>query len=106
MIMKHKRGVNNMAGIKLENNDCPCLRCMYLIQVTRINEESNGNCDLLIHCSIPGCPEGVTQKRKSTLDTKQSEAYRKISSCIEMLKRCIELKNKQSLSRKGEMDEV
>jgi hypothetical protein len=92
--MKHKRGVNNMNGIKFENNDYPCLRCMYLTQVIKVNEDSEGNSDLRVYCSIAGCPEGVIQKGIILKTPQQTEAYRKISNCIEMLKRCIELKSK------------
>lgn len=94
--MKHKRGVNNMNGIKFESNDYPCLRCMYLTQVIKVNEDSEGNSDLRVYCSIAGCAEGVIQKGIIFKTPQQTKAYRKISNCIEMLKRCIELKSKGS----------
>ena len=91
MIMKHKRGVIRMIGVKYEKKDCPCLSCMYLIQATKINEELDGSYDLKINCSITGCPKGFFKKNATH---QSSEAFLKISNCIEMLKRCIELKSK------------
>lgn len=85
-----------MGGVKFEENDCPCLNCMYLVQVTKRNEETNGNCDLRIHCAIFGCPEGVSPKKNNSTNSKESEVQKKIYDCIEMLKRCIELKSKES----------
>lgn len=92
--MKHKRGVINMVEVKVEKDHCPCLSCMYLVQVTKINEEINGNYDLRINCAISGCPHGVSQKNTNSISSKKSEAHRKISDCIKMLERCIELKSK------------
>ena len=83
-----------MSGIMFEKDDCPCLKCIYLMQATRMNESANGDCDMQIHCAISGCPKGVNIKSGCLPNTKQMETYRKLSGCIEMLKRCIELKSK------------
>lgn len=94
MITKNKRGVIDLIGIKFEENSYPCLRCIYLIQATRINEESSGEYDLHVNCAISGCPKGESQKKNNCINIKKTEAYIKISNCIEMLKRCLELKSK------------
>lgn len=94
--MKHKRGVINMAGIKYEMDDCPCLKCMYLIQAIRLNEEPDGKCDLRIHCGISGCPNGFMQNAKNLSNEECIKARNKIFNCIEMLKRCIEQKSNGS----------
>ena len=85
-----------MAGIKYEMDNCPCLKCMYLIQATNMNEEPDGKCDLRIHCGISGCPNGVMQNAKKSSIAEYSDARKKISDCIEMLKRCIEQKSNGS----------
>lgn len=79
-----------MGGINFEENDCPCLRCLYLTQATKVNEENDGSYNLKINCSIAGCPEGFVKKKAPA---KSSEAIVKLSNCIEMLKRCIDLKS-------------
>ena len=81
-----------MGGIKFEENDCPCLNCMYLVQVTKINEETNGKCDLRINCAISGCPKGVSTKKNNSINIRNTEVHKKVYDCIEMIKRCIELK--------------
>lgn len=83
-----------MVGITFEKSGCPCLSCIYLLQVTRMNKKSNGDCDLRVYCSISGCPKGVTRQRENYADIKQFETYCRITDCIEMLKRCIENKSK------------
>lgn len=91
MITNYKRGVIGMGEFKPEKNYCICLSCMYLIQATKTNEDANGSYDLKIYCGIKGCPKGYYEKI-----TKQhvSEAFKKISHCIDILRRCIDLKSK------------
>ena len=88
-----RRGVARMIRVQLDNNDCPCLRCMYLVQVTRINEKPDGSHDLRINCGISGCPEGVAIKDRRTVKFENSHVHRKIFDCIEMLERCIRQKS-------------
>lgn len=80
-----------MNGFTYEKNDCPCLSCVYLLQATRKNEKPNGEYSLKINCGITGCPKGFQSLREQN---KNQGVLRRISDCIKMLNRCIDLKSK------------
>lgn len=80
-----------MNGVTYEKGDCPCLSCVYLLHATRINEKPNGQYSLKINCGITGCPRGFKNLRKQN----NNQGIRsRISDCIKMLNRCIDLKSK------------
>ena len=80
-----------MNGVTYEKDDCPCLSCVYLLQATRLNEKPNGEYSLNINCGITGCPKGFQSLRKQNND---QGIRSRISDCIKMLNRCIDLKSK------------
>jgi len=93
-----------MSGITYEKNPCRCLSCDYLLCSIKKNFDEAGNYDLKIYCQVANCPvkreeEEIRLKRmakqeaerKAEMEAKRI-AHEKITACMEMLKRCIELK--------------
>ena len=80
-----------MNGVTYYDDSCPCFSCVYLLQATRINEKPNGEYSLKINCGITGCPRVFKFLRKQN----NNQGIRsRISDCIKMLNRCIDLKSK------------
>lgn len=81
-----------MNGINFEENECPCFSCIYMSQITKKNETLDGKYDLLVQCAISGCPKGFSQQLDKKFNFKNSKTYKKISRCMDIIKRCIENK--------------
>lgn len=84
-----------MNDINAAGSHCRCISCNYLLCAIKKNEDAAGNYDLKIHCQLARCPENeeIKQSNKYAVD---KEAYKRINECVQMLRRCIQLKSKDT----------
>lgn len=76
-----------MVKVNMDSDNCPCLKCIYLVHSTRVNEKEDGSFNLRINCGISGCPKGIADERP--VKVPDLNAKEKISAFVKIVERCI-----------------